>query len=160
MVAFSRSMRPMEPISLEMEVWTSSPITSRHSRAISNSWSLRMVENTLAMAMDCTFPFIRSRKARAASTSSGASSFPSNSKPPRMTMESSTTAWMSSGQSTMGGMPVVAGAPMRIRPTFARCLRSTMALVHWVVPSMAWVISLRSTPEFCSTVRMARRIPS
>ena len=45
--------------------------------------------------------------------------------------------WISSAQSTIGRMPVVAGAPMRRMPMGARFLRSTMALVHWVVPSIA-----------------------
>ena len=54
MVAFSRSIRPMEPISLEMDTWTSSPITSLHSSAARNSWSFRTVENTQEMAMDLT----------------------------------------------------------------------------------------------------------
>ena len=85
MVAFSRSMSPMEPISLEMEMWTSSPMTSRQSLAASSSWSFRTVENTQEMAMDWTpFPFISAKNALAAPVSSGASSRPSYSKPPPM----------------------------------------------------------------------------
>ncbi len=40
----------------------------------------------------------------------------------------------------------------------ARFFRSTMALVHWVVPSMAWRISLRLTPDCSRTARTAPRI--
>ena len=84
-VAFSRSIRPIEPISLEMEIWTSSPMISRQSLAASTSWSLRTVENTLEMAMDFTpFAFISSKNDLAAAVSSGASSLPSYSKPPPM----------------------------------------------------------------------------
>lgn len=161
MVAFSRSMRPMEPISLETDTWTSSPITSRHSPAAARSWSSRTVENTQEMATERTpLAFSPWKKARAASSSKGASSLPSYSKPPPMTAVSTAMERRSSAQSTMGGMPTVAGAPMRSTPMGARWRRSTMALVHWVVPSMAWPISLRSTPDSSSTARTASRMPS
>ena len=128
----------MEPISLEMETCTSSPMTSLHSLAAARSWSLRTVENTQEMATDLTpWAFRSSKKARAAVSSKGASSLPSYSKPPPMTAVLTAIFFRSSAQSTMGGMPTVAGAPRRSTPMGARCLRSTMALVHWVVPSMA-----------------------
>ena len=137
-VAFSRSMRPIEPISLEIETWTSSPMTSRQSFAASSSWSLRTVENTQEMAIDLTpFAFISSKNAFAASASNGASSLPSYSKPPPMIVLPTAIFWISSAQSTIGRMPVVAGAPMRRMPMGARFLRSTMAFVHCVVPSIA-----------------------
>ena len=60
----------------------------------------------------------------------------------------------------MGGMPSVAGAPMRRMPMGARFFRSTMALVHWVVPSMAWRISDRSTSARANTSRTAPTMPS
>ena len=161
MVAFSRSMRPMEPISLETEMCTSSPMTSRQRAAASSSWSLRTVENTPEMAMDLTpLAFMSRKKARAASRSKGASSLPSYSKPPPMTAQPTQICRMSSAQSTMGGMPRVAGAPSRRIPMGARFLRSTMALVHWVVPSMACLIWPRSTPDTARTVRRAARMPS
>ena len=92
--------------------------------------------------------------------SKGASSLPSYSNPPPMTAVSTATAFRSSAQSTMGGMPTVAGAPMRSTPMGARRLRSTMALVHWVVPSMAWLISFRSTPDSSRTALTASTMPS
>ena len=123
-------------------MWTSSPITSRHSRAAASSWSLRTVENTQEMATERTLPRSPSKKARAASWSKGANSLPSYSKPPPTMTLSTAIFFRSSAQSTMGGMPTVAGAPMRMTPMGARFLRSTMALVHWVVPSMAWPMAL------------------
>ena len=54
MVAFSRSISPIEPISLEMETCTSWPTISRHNSAALSSWSFRTVENTLEMATDST----------------------------------------------------------------------------------------------------------
>ena len=160
-VAFSRSIRPMEPISLETEIWTSSPRISRQRAAASRSWSLRTVEKTQEMAMDFTpFSPMSRKKAAAASRSKGASSLPSYSKPPPTTALPAQMTCRSSAQSTMGRMPRLAGAPMRRMPKGARCFRSTMALVHWVVPSMAWRIWLRSTPETSSTRRTAPRMPS
>ena len=160
-VAFSRSISPMEPISLEMEMWTSSPRISRQRAAASCSWSLRTVEKTQEMAMDLTpFSPISRKKAAAASRSKGASSLPSYSKPPPTMVLPAQKAFKSSAQSTMGKIPRLAGAPMRKTPKGARCLRSTMALVHWVVPSMAWRIWLLSTPETASTLRTAPRMPS
>ena len=150
----------MEPISLEMDMWTSSPITSRHSRAAASSWSLRTVENTQEMATERTLPSSPSKKARAASWSKGANSLPSYSKPPPTMTLSTAIFFRSSAQSTMGGMPTVAGAPMRMTPMGARFLRSTMALVHWVVPSMAWPMALGSTPDWRMTPRMASTMPS
>ena len=111
--------------------------------------------------MDCTpFAFISSKNAFAAAVSSGASSLPSYSKPPPMIVLPTATFWMSAAQSTIGRMPVVAGAPMRRMPMGARFLRSTMALVHCVVPSIACPICFGSTPETSSTVRIAPKIPS
>ena len=111
--------------------------------------------------MDLTpLTFISSKNAFAASASKGASSLPSYSKPPPMIVLPSATFWMSSAQSTIGRMPVVAGAPMRRMPMGARFLRSTMAFVHCVVPSIAWWICFGSTPETSSTVRIAPRMPS
>ena len=136
-------------------------MTSRQSLAASSSWSFRTVENTQEMAMDWTpFPFISAKNALTAPVSSGASSRPSYSKPPPMMALPAAIRWMSSAQSTMGRMPVVAGAPIRRMPMGARFFRSTMALVHWVVPSIAWRISLGSTPETANTARMAPRMPS
>ena len=161
MVAFSRSIRPIEPISLEMDTCTSGPITSRHSFAASSSWSLRTVENTLEMAMDLTpFSRISWKKARAASRSKGASSLPSCSKPPPMILLPTAIPWISSAQSSMGRTAIVAGAPSRRMPMGARFFRSTMALVHWVVPSIAWRILVLSIPDTRSTSRTAQRIPS
>ena len=66
---------------------------------------------------------------------------------------------MSSAQSTIGGMPTVAGAPMRRMAMGARPLRSTMAFVHWVVPSMACPMSVPSTPLPSSTASTAPMMP-
>ena len=160
-VAFSRSIRPIEPISLEMETWTSSPITWRQSLAASSSWSLRTVEKTQDTAMDFTpFSFMSVKNFSASSRSNGASSLPSYSKPPPMMTLPAAILRMSSAQSTIGRMPVEAGAPMRKMPIGARFLRSTMAFVHCVVPSIAWLICFGSTPDLSSTVRMAPRMPS
>ena len=159
MVAFSRSMRPIEPISLEMDTCTSSPSTSRAISAARSSSSLRTVENTHDTATASTRPFTPAKKARHAASSNTARRLPSYSKPPSMMVESTHTAAMSSAQSTMGGMPTVAGAPMRRMAMGARPLRSTMAFVHWVVPSMACPMSARSTPLCSSTASTAPMMP-
>ena len=72
--------------------------------------------------MDCTFPLSSAKNARAASSSSGASSLPSYSNPPPMTALFAQIKRMSSGQSTIGGTPTVAGAPMRKRPILSQIL--------------------------------------
>ena len=76
-VAFSRSIRPMLPISLEMEMCTSPPMTSRQICAARSSCSAHTVENTQEMATDSTRPFRPSKNARAAASSRGLSAFPS-----------------------------------------------------------------------------------
>ena len=159
MVAFSRSIRPIEPISLEMDTCTSSPSTSRAMVAARSSSSLRTVENTLDTATASTRPFTPSKNARHAASSNSARRLPSYSKPPSMMSESTHTAAISSAQSTIGGMPTVAGAPMRRMAMGARPLRSTMAFVHWVVPSMACAICARSTPPSASTASTAPMMP-
>ena len=76
-----------------------------------------------------------------------------------MMAESTHTAAMSASQSTMGGMPTDAGAPMRSTAMGARPLRSTMAFVHCVVPSIACPMSARSTPLSSSTASTAPMMP-
>ncbi len=76
-----------------------------------------------------------------------------------MMAEPRLTAARSSAQSTMGGMPTEAGAPTRSTATLARLLRSTMALVHWVVPSMARPMRARSAPLASSTASTASMMP-
>ena len=116
---------------------------------------------TQEIAMDWTpFAFISSKNAFAAPVSRGASSLPLYSKPPPMIALPTAILWISSAQSTIGRIPVVAGAPMRRIPMGARFFRSTIALVHCVVPSIACRICFGSTPESFSTVRIAPRIPS
>ena len=159
-VAFSLSINPIDPISLDMEIRTSGPRISLQSCAARSSWSLRTVENTQEMATDSTFPLISRKNSAAASSSKGASSFPSYSKPPPITATAFAAALISSAQSTMGGIPRAAGAPMRRMPMSASCFLSTMALVHWVVPSIAMEISSLFTPEACKTSRTAHTMPS
>ena len=160
MVAFSRSTRPIEPISLEMEMRTSSPSTSRAMAAAASSSSLRTPANTQLMATESTLPFTPSKKARHAASSKSAKRLPSNSKPPPIMAVSTATAEISSDQSTMGGMPTEAGAPIRRMAMGAKPLRSTMALVHCVVPSIACLMSLRSMFAWASTASTAPMMPS
>ena len=161
MVAVSRSIRPMEPISPDTDICTSSPITSLQISAARFSCSSRTVEKTEDIATDFTpFSFISAKNSLAASSSSGASSLPSYSLPPPIIVLPAAICFMSSAQSTIGSIPVVAGAPILIIPIFARFLRSTMALVHCVVPSIACLIRLLSTPVTSRISRSAPIIPS
>ena len=109
-------------------------------RAAESSSSLRTVENTHEIATASTLPLTPSKNARHAASSNSAKRLPSYSKPPSMTVSATLTARMSSAQSTIGGMPTVAGAPMRSTAIGAKPFRSTIAFVHCVVPSMAWLI--------------------
>ena len=138
MVAFSRSSRLTLPISLEMEMGKSSPSTSRMMAAARVSWLASTGENTLVMATLSHSPFTWFAMRRSSSSSRGAISRPSNSCPPPTRNHWSLIAARSSaGQSIIGLMARVAGAPMRITATRSRRLRSTMAFVQCVVPSIA-----------------------
>ena len=80
-VAFSRSSRPMEPIS-----WLSdtgmSPSSSRTTSAAARSWRSETDANTLVTATASALPATRLRNRRSSSTPSGTISRPSNSRPP------------------------------------------------------------------------------
>ena len=121
--------------------------------------TLRTPANTQLMATDSTLPFTPSKKARHAASSKSAKRLPSNSKPPPIMAVSTATAAISSDQSTMGGMPTEAGAPMRRMAIGANPLRSTMAFVHCVVPSIACLMSLRSMFAWASTASTAPMMP-
>ena len=122
--------------------------TSRCSRRISRACAScpeSAGENTLDTATASTVPCQSSAARRTAATSSGAISRPSKWCPPPITRASARAASRrSAGQSASGGTAVVAGAPMRSTPTRRRPRRSTMALVHWVVPSIACWTAARS----------------
>ncbi len=138
MVAFSRSSRLTLPISLEIEMGKSSPKASRTIAAARRSWLASTGENTLEMATLSHSPLICWAMRRSSSSSSGAISRPSNSWPPPTKNHWSLMAVRkSAGQSIMGLMARVAGAPMRITATRSRRLRSTIAFVQCVVPSIA-----------------------
>ena len=69
-------------------------------------------------------------------------------------------SFSSSGQSAMQLMAVVAGAPTRSAATLLRRLRSTMAFVQCVVPSMANPIFLAASAPICViTSCMAATMP-
>ena len=113
---------------------------------------------TLDTATASTVPCQSWAARRTAATSSGAISRPSKWCPPPITRASARAASRrSAGQSASGGTAVVAGAPMRSTPTRRRPRRSTMALVHWVVPSIACWTAARSCPS--STASSASRTP-
>lgn len=85
---------------------------------------------------------------------------PSNSYPPETIMDATSIfSLMSFGQLVNGGIAVVAGFPILITPTLSKRLRSTMAFVQWVVPSMAYFIALLSTLLSLTTFAIASMIP-
>ena len=68
-------------------------------------------------------------------------------------------ARMSSGQSTMGGNNRAAGSAILMIPTSSRRLRSTKALVKWVVPIITVSIADLSTALSASTWARAAVMP-
>ncbi len=83
MVAFSRSSRPMRPISCESEMATSGPSSAASTAAASTSNSLFTGANTLEIATDRSPRRAMSAACRLSSSwSSGAMTRPSNSWPP------------------------------------------------------------------------------
>ena len=127
--------------------------------AARSSSSLRTVENTLDTATASTRPFTPSKNARHAASSNSARRLPSLLETAlddeRVHAHRSDIV----GPVHHRGMPTVAGAPMRRMAMGARPLRSTMAFVHWVVPSMACAICARSTPLSASTASTEPMMP-
>ena len=133
--AFSRSRKPTLPISWLREMAMSGTASRRISAARS---SISGVTGEKTEVMAAVFR-PRSRTVAATSinpfSSRGAMVRPSNSCPPRsMKVWRPSVSAKSFGQSVSGGRPLVAGRPRRMAATSSRRLRSTTALVKWVVP--------------------------
>src|SRR5215475_14310609 len=159
MVAFSRSSRPIVPISWLSETWIS-PSSRLTISAASNSCRGETGANTLVMTMPWAAPPTSPRNRAMASVSRGDSSRPSNSMPPSTTAVPTEMASVRSpGHPNIGRTLRVAGPPILITATRRRFRRSSTALVAWVVPSMTWVIRRGSAPGARSTVSIAAVIP-
>src|SRR5215472_6094751 len=124
MVAFSRSSRPIEPISWLSETWIS-PSSRLTISAASSSCRGETGANTLVMTMPWAAPPVWPRNRAMASVSRG-----DRSRPPNL-----------------------------ITATRRKLLRSSTALVAWVVPSMTWLIRRGSAPGTCRTLSIALVIP-
>ncbi len=133
--AFSRSISPIRPRSLEI-VTLASGISFRTISRARNSPS-RLTGANIPVIATAFRPKYRNRFAasRTARSSRGTISDPSYSWPPRINaMSPLTTSTALSGQSIIGGSPLAAGSPSRITPTGSRWERCTKALVKCVVP--------------------------
>src|SRR6185312_14040965 len=158
-VAFSRSSRPIEPIS-----WLSEMCTSPSSRltisAAASSCRAETGANTLVMATPSAVPATSPRNRAIAPVSSGARSRPSNSMPPStITAPAEIARVRSGGQPNIGRMLRVAGPPIRITAIRRSLRRSSTALVACVVPSITWLIRRGSAAGARSTVSIAAVIP-
>ena len=103
-VAFSRSSRPIEPISWLSEVCTS-PSSRLTTSAASSSWRAETGANTLVIATPSAWPPTWPRNRAIASVSSGDRSWPSNSIPPSTIVAPTETApTRSGGHPNMGLM--------------------------------------------------------
>ena len=162
MDAFSRSRKPSDPISDDSVMGKPSPSSSRRTAAARFSCASDTGENTLVTATDSK-PSSRTTRAtsRISSSDSALISRPSNSLPPCTRKSRTRMAFFSSsGQSAMQLMAVVAGAPTRSAATLFRRLRSTMAFVQCVVPSMANpMLRAASAPIWVITSCMAATMP-
>ena len=160
MVAFSRSSRPSDPTWWLRDTGNASPSsevrTSRARSSCSLVAGLKAADTAMARHPAAT---TSAAKRRAASVSSGAISAPVYSLPPSMMAETPMTmSRMSEGQAAPGLTPNEDGAARRSTPTVSRPRRWMMALVGWVVPSMALATRLLSTPW--STSLSDSRMPS
>src|SRR5215470_16345400 len=159
MVAFSRSSRPIEPISWLSETWIS-PSSRLTTSAASSSCRGETGANTLVMTMPSAAPPTSPRNRAMASVSTGDRSRPSNSMPPStIVAPTEMVSVRSRGHPNIGLTLWVAGPPILITATRRRFRRSSTALVAWVVPSMTWLIRCGSAPGACSTVSRAAVIP-
>src|SRR5215471_14476140 len=159
MVAFSRSSRPIEPISWLSETWIS-PSSRLTISAASSSCRGETGANTLVMTMPWAAPPTSPRNRAMASVSRGDMSRPSNSMPPStIVVPTEMASVRSRGHPNMGRTLRVAGPPILITATRRRFRRSSTALVAWVVPSMTWLIRRGSAPGTCRTLSIALVIP-
>jgi hypothetical protein len=159
MVAFSRSSRPIEPISWLSETWVS-PSSRLTTSAASSSCRGETGANTLVMTMPWAAPPTSPRNRAMASVSRGDRSRPSNSMPPStIVVPTEMASARSRGHPNIGRTLRVAGPPILITATRRRLRRSSTALVAWVVPSMTWLIRRGSAPGACRTVSIALVIP-
>src|SRR2546421_4025479 len=159
MVAFSRSSRPIEPISWLSEIWIS-PSSRLTTPAASSSCRGETGANTLVMTMPSAAPPTSPRNRAMASVSTGDRSRPSNSMPPStIVAPTEMVSVRSRGHPNIGLTLWVAGPPILITATRRRFRRSSTALVAWVVPSMTWLIRRGSAPGACRTVSIALVIP-
>src|SRR5215471_7527043 len=158
-VAFSRSSRPIEPISWLSET-SMSPSSRLTTSAASSSCRGETGANTLVIATASAVPAVSPRNLATASASKGDRSRPSNSMPPStITAPAETTSVRSPGQPNIGRTLNVAGPPMRMTATRCSRLRSSSALVAWVVPSITWVMRAGSAPGACITASIAAVMP-
>ncbi len=133
--AFSRSSRPIRPISADSVICVPGSASARISPArFSNSFETG--ENTDDTATDLIpLAAICAAIPRNSASSSGEITRPSNSLPPCARYQwLPSTSRRSAGQSTIGGRLCVAGRHSRTVATCARSRRCTTALVKCVVP--------------------------
>src|SRR5215470_7767575 len=159
MVAFSRSSRPIEPIS-----WLSETCVSPSSRltisAASSSCRGETGANTLVITMPWAAPPTWPRNRAMASVSRGDMSRPSNSMPPStIVVPTEMASVRSRGHPNIGRTLRVAGPPILMTATRRSFRRSSTALVACVVPSMTWLIRCGSAPGACKTRSIAVVIP-
>src|SRR6516164_7140540 len=155
MVAFSRSSRPIEPISWLSETWISPSSRLTTSAAISSCRG-ETGANTLVMTMPSAAAPTLPRNRAMASVSRGDRSRPSNSMPPStIVVPTEMVSVRSRGHPNIGLTLWVAGPPILITATRRRFRRSSTALVAWVVPSMTWLIRRGSAPGAVRTVSIA-----
>src|SRR5499433_1329491 len=158
-VAFSRSSRPIVPISWLSETWIS-PSSRLTISAASSSCRGETGANTLVMTMPWAATPTLPRNRAMASVSRGDRSRPSNSMPPStIVVPTEMVSVRSRGHPNIGRTLRVAGPPILITATRRRFRRSSTALVAWVVPSMTWLIRCGSAPGARSTVSIALVIP-
>jgi hypothetical protein len=120
MVAFSRSSRPIEPISWLSEMCTS-PSSRLTTSAASSSCRGETGANTLVIATPSAAPPTSPRNRAIASVSSGDRSRPSNSMPPStMAAPTETASARSRGHPNIGRTLWVAGPPSLIAATRRR----------------------------------------
>ena len=160
MAAFSRSKKPMRPISFDSEI--AAPGSSLRMISAARSSIVEFMGEKIDEIATDRSPFVLNPRAASATapSSRGAISRPSNSWPPSTICTLSPNVAASSvGQSVKGGRPHAAGSARRTTPTGKSRLRSTKAFVKWVVPIITASMADTVVPESASTISSALTIP-
>ena len=155
--AFSRSRRPMRPISLESVIWApgmasakSSPARFSKSPLTGEKTEVMAIERMPLAAMSLAIPFNSSSLSGLRSPGRRIHYRHGQDK-----CDCRSTVFRSSGQSTIGSGEAVAGRPRRTAAVWARSRRCTTALVKWVVPIITKSTADASIPDAASTSRSA-----